>query len=748
MLIGLCGYCSGVYAQTIKGSVFFLNAKGEKEPLSGANIYVSDTFHGVYSDVNGSFLIDKTNNKEAYLIASFIGFMPDSIRIGNIQSNHIDFVLSEGVQLGEAVVSVNQQGTLLSRTSVLKTEQITSTGLMKMACCNLSESFENSATITVGFTDAVSGAKQVQLLGLSGIYCQMTDENVPTLRGLASTYGWSYTPGYWLESVQISKGASSVINGYESVSGQINVEHKKPNKSEPLFINLFIDDAKRMEANVTTATKLNDKWSVSLLAHRSREKDVHDDNGDTFMDMPKTELINLYNRWFYLDGDKGIQSRFGVKFLNETRIGGQDSACHDAEGARLYETHIKNRNFTAYNKTGIAIGDKEGQSLGIINSFTLHEQKSTFGDKAFNGVQRSFYSNWMFSSHIGNYTKHKYMAGVSLVYDNYATDFEDHLKYSETPYTEINREELVPGAFVEYTFIPNEKLTFIAGMRADYNSKYGWLYTPRANLKYSFTEDIIFRLSAGRGYRSANVIAENIGLLASSRRINVDNIKKLNMENAWNCGVNLTYYIPIWGGRTATLSFDYFRTDFRNQVIVDIERERHNVYFYNLEGLSYANAFQIDLSATLFDGFDLFTAFRFNDTQITYLEGGKEYRKEKPLTSRYRGLVNLAYATKFKKWVFDTTAQINGSTRIPGMNGYGSQERQSEAFGVLFAQITKNTRRFDIYAGVENILDYKQQDPIIDYKTPFGEEFDSSVIWGPLMGRKIYCGIRWRIGKL
>lgn len=744
VVLALCG--NTIHARTIRGTVSFLNSKGKKEALVGANVFLSDTRKGVIADMNGLFRVE-ADNEDAFLVASFTGFLPDSIRVSSIHSGTADFLLSEGVELEEAVVTANRQGTVFSRLSLQKTELITSTGLMKMACCNLSESFENSATITVGYTDAVSGAKQVQLLGLSGIYCQMMDENVPTLRGLASTYGWSYTPGPWLESVQISKGASSVVNGYESVTGQINVEHRKPNNTNPLFINLFVDDAKRTEANVTAATKINDKWSVGLLAHGSRENEVHDDNGDTFMDMPKTELVNLYNRWFYLDGEKGIQSRFGLKFLYETRTGGQDSVCHDANGARLYETHIKNRNITAYNKTGIAIGDKEGQSIGIINSYTFHEQNSVFGLKSFNGVQNSFYSNWLFTSYIGN-PSHKYTAGVSFIYDNYKTNYVDSLPYNKTPLTKLNRNEAIPGAFVEYTYLHGDKLTLVLGARADYSDRYGWLLTPRGNLRYNINENIIFRMSAGRGYRTANVLAENIGLLASSRKFDVESINTLDIEKAWNYGANLTFYIPLWDERKATLSVDYFRTDFQGQAVVDMERDRHAVFFYNLSGHSYANAFQVDLSATLFKGFDLYAAFRINDTWITYSEEGKEYAMEKPLTSHYRGLLNLAYATNLRKWVFDVTAQLNGPARIPGMNGYASQKRESESFPVCFAQVTRNTKRFDVYLGAENIANYKQKDPIIDPQNPFLNEFDSSMIWGPLMGRKIYCGIRWRIGKL
>jgi outer membrane cobalamin receptor len=735
-----------VQSQELNGTVYYIEQDGRKTTLPGANIYLKESRLGTTTDADGHFVIRKTGAKEEYLLVSFTGYRSDSVLVNSQTTAPLEFVLAEGMTLGEAVVTAYRQGTTLSALTTLKTETITEAGLMKMACCNLSESFENSATVTVGFTDAVSGAKQVQLLGLSGIYSQMLAENVPTLRGLAATYGWSYTPGTWLESIQISKGASSVVNGYESITGQINLEFRKPNLTDPLFINLYTDDAGRYETNLSTAVPVAKNLWTGLMLHGSIESEVHDNNGDTFMDMPKTQFINAYNRWFYLDAERGIQSRTGIKFLYDERKGGQDSLCHEGEGP-LFETFITNKNLTVYNKTGIAVGDKEDQSIGIINSFTHHTQNSDFGKKTFDGTQTSYYANIMFFSHIGT-PVHSYTAGVSFAYDRYATQYADLLPFNQTPLTPINRTEAVPGAYGEYTFAPAGGLTLLLGFRTDYNSRYGWLVTPRANIRYNFGEWLILRASGGRGFRAPNIIPDNIGILASSRNIHVEDIHHLGIEKAWNWGGNATFYIPIWDERRITLSLDYFRTAFQNQAITDIERDRHDVFFYNLRGRSFANAWQADLSMTFFRGLDLFAAFRYNTNRITYSDGEQSVEMEKPLVSRYRGLVNLSYATNFKRWMIDLTAQFNGPARLPGMNGYRSQEAYSPAFPVYFAQATKNSKRFDIYIGVENLFDYKQKDPIYGWNNPFNEEFDSSLIWGPLMGRKLYAGIRWRIGKL
>jgi outer membrane receptor protein involved in Fe transport len=738
----------GLTAQTLKGHVY-TEEDGKKVPLQRATVYFSGTSNGVETDNRGAFRIERKNASEKHLVASMVGFVSDSVLITGA-NNAIEFTLVEGgEELDAATVSSTRDGVILSRLTSAKTELITKTGLVKMACCNLSESFENSATVTVGFTDAISGAKQVQLLGLSGLYSQLLTENIPTLRGQLSTFGWSYVPGSWMESIQISKGASSVVNGYESVSGQINLEMKKPNYTEPLFINLFADHLGRYEANITSATQVaKDLWT-GLLAHGSTETGAHDYNNDTFMDMPQSKFVNLYNRWFYLS-ENGIQSRTGIRFLYDSRNAGQSEHLHsiteNGNHGELYKTTIRNKGFTVENKTGFTVGDKEGQSIGIISAFNYSGENLVYGRKTYDGEQRSFYSNALFTSDFGE--PHRYTVGASFAYDDYRTTFEDTLSNNKTPLTAINRSEAISGVFAEYTYSAKEKFTFVAGLREDYNSRFGWLFTPRANIRYNALEELVLRASAGRGYRSPNAIADNIGLLATSRKFDVEAIDNLTIERAWNYGGNVSAYIPIGNEKTLTLSFDYFHTQFENQAVIDIERNRNKVFFYNLQGDSYADVWQIDASVSPFKGFDVFAAFRYNKANITYSDNGVHYTKETPLTSRYRGLLNLAYATNLRKWVFDFTAQINGPSRIPGMNGYDSETRHSEMFPIYFAQITKNSKRFDIYIGAENILDFKQKNPILNANLPLGQDFDSSLVWGPIIGRKIYAGIRLRIGKL
>lgn len=716
----------------VEGVVYGKGEDNARIPLPGASIVWSGTTKGVTTNGDGKFSIPY-NRASRKLVVSFIGYVSDTVVVKS-STNSMEVVLNEsGVKIDEVTVRARQGGSFISKLNSAKVEVITQTGLQKLACCNLSESFENSASVTVGFSDAITGAKQIEMLGLSGTYMQMLEENISLMRGIPASYGLAAVPGSWMQSIQVSKGAASVVNGYESTTGQINIEYKKPETADPLFVNLYGDNEARFEMNVDGGGKLNEKWSAMGLAHFSGNFMEIDHNHDGFMDLPLGRQANLFGKVTYM-GEK-VQSRTGFKYLYDERTGGQMGFSDNDRGAMaIWGSRIANESFTVFNKTGIAFPGKPYQSIGIINSYTHYTQDGYFGLRDYNARQNSAYSNVMFQSIIGN-TNHKYVVGLSLAYDN--------IKTAVTGLS-LNKDEVVPGAFAEYTYTLGDKMNIVAGARADHNSAFGWLFTPRLHVKYNLMPTLTVRGSAGRGYHSPNPISENIGVLASSRSLLLAN--DIGLERAWNFGLNVTKEFKMFGGRPASVSLDYYRTDFQNQLIVDQEHDVSTVYFYNLSGKSYSNSFQVDLKFEPLERFEVFMAYRLNDVKQT-INGILE---DKPLLSKYRALANLSYATRFEKWKFDFTAQLNGKSRLPDMSGYPVEYQMgdySPVFPMLFAQVTKKFKRVDLYVGVENLLDYRQPHPIVGADNPFGPYFDSSFIWGPLMGRKIYGGLRWTIAR-
>ncbi|MDR2065795.1 MAG: TonB-dependent receptor [Prevotellaceae bacterium] len=719
--------------KSITGKIFAIDSKGDKSPLGFASVIWEKTNAGVSADENGNFSIKRIDGENASLIASFIGYTNDTLAIIP-EAEEVEFVLYETSQLlNEANVVARQKGSYISKLSPIITEIITSAGLSKLACCNLAESFENSASVSVGYSDAVSGARQIRMLGLAGTYVQMLDENIPTLRGIASTYGLSFTPGQWLESIQVSKGTSSVLNGYEAIAGQINVEHLKPDNSEPLFVNLYGDNDARFEANITSALKLNDKLSTVIFTHGSTDAKAHDDNNDGFIDTPKKKQINAGNRWLY-SADKVI-IHFGYRFLTESRESGQIHA--DMPGA--YISNIKNRHFNAYAKIGFPLNESGSHSIGIITSYAYHRQNSYFGKKTYDAQQNSVISNILWQSAFDNAEKHRYTIGATFSHDNYNEQFVDS-KYVNS--WTGDRVENVSGTFAQYTFKPDENFDLLAGLRIDRNNMYReTLVTPRIHVRYNFTENSTFRASAGRGFYSPSIISSNIGILATGRKILID--ENIKMEKAWTAGASFTQNFKIGENSKGYINFDFFHTGFQNQTIVDVEESAEYIRIGNLNGKSYSNSYQADFNIDPFARFNIFATFRYSQTKVDMSRG----LVEKPLIDRFKALVNLSYSTKFEKWKFDFTAQMNGSSRLPFYAAQTWKKERSKSYPLFFAQITKKYKNFDVYIGCENIGNYIQKQAIINAENPFEDKFDASVIYAPLMGRKIYLGIRFKLKR-
>jgi outer membrane receptor for ferrienterochelin and colicin len=720
-------FSSQLKSQAIRGTVYEYG-EPKPTPLPGVNIYWSGTQLGTVSDEDGQFSLAAPEDAHM-LIFSFIGYGNDTLHVHG-DEGRIKHIMNQILTLGEVEVSTRSKTAYVSRMSAVNTTNITSGELTKAACCNLSESFETSASVDVSYSDAVTGAKQIEMLGLSGIYTQMMAENMPNLRGLATSFGLSYVPGSWMESIQVSKGASSVINGYESISGQINVEYKKPSTSERFFLNLFQNQMGRSELNFNTKIPVNKSLNTMLLGHVSHNNSTHDGNHDGFMDDPVYTQYNLFNRWDYKN--KRFDAQFGIKAMKENRNGGQLSFDKDKprDTSNGYGVKLATDRYEAFLKTGY-IFHKPATSLGIQQQFVYHHLNSFFGLQDYKAEQYSYYGNALFQSFIGN-TKHTYTTGFSFIYDKFNEQLNDSV---------FNRTEKVPGVFYQYTYSDGHKMNLIAGLRADYHSIFGLFFTPRIHLRYSFTESFILRLSAGKGARSTNVLAENTSLLASSRRIVYRQTPQ--MEDAWNYGVNLSKHFEL-NNRELTVNLDLYRTEFINQVIVDRDSDINQISIYNLDGESYSNSAQIEANYEIIKGLDVTAAFRYNDVKMTF----ENALLEKPLVNKYQSLINLSYVTNLKKWQFDFTSQFNGQTRLPSTISNPEPYRREEtspAYTILNAQVPKYFKKWNVYLGGENLTNFKQHHPIIAAEEPFSNYFDSSMIWGPISGIKIYAGLRFTV---
>jgi outer membrane receptor for ferrienterochelin and colicin len=703
----------------IKGTILDEN----KKPVVGANVYWLGTQIGTISSGSGNFELSTPSLPNTFVV-SYTGYKSDTVLVLSEQKNYI-VSLQGMIELDEINVSGRASSLIHSRITPLHTQKITGDELAKAACCNLGESFTTNPSVDVTYSDAATGSKQIKLLGLSGNYVQMLTENAPNLRGLASTYGLNYIPGPWMESILLSKGASSVINGYEALTGQINVEFKKPQDSEKLYLNLFSSDAGRMEANMNAAIKINKNLSTGILAHVENDTFEHDDNNDGFLDQPKVQQYHLFNRWYYQKGN--YRGQLGLKFLQEERLGGQ-SIKHTPSP---YKIGVNTHRYEFFLKNGYILDASKDRSIGLIISGSQHEQNTYYSNKTYDAEQANLYANFLFQTKFKNH--HQMVAGTSFNFDKFD---EILLDYHSV------RDEFVPGVFGEYTFNLHHKLLIVGGLRGDYHSKYGFFTTPRLHVKYNPISMLHFRASAGKGYRTPNVLAENNYLLASNRLIqHIESLDNLKQEEAWNYGFSTSAYIPL-AGKELNVNLEWYFTDFQEQTVIDIDKNTHEINFYNLNGTSYSNSLQIEASYELLERWTMTLAHRITDVKTT-ING--ELR-EKPLTSRYKSLFTTSYQTPLKKWQVDFTAHLNGGGRMPDANPDNPLwEKEFKPYAILQGQITKNFKTWSVYLGSENLTDFKQPNPIISAADLNSENFDASMIWGPLHGRKIYIGLRWSI---
>ena len=775
----------GAMAQNVKGVV---RASDTGEALLGASVYWLGTNIGMASDLEGRFDVYRVKGYDK-LVAAYVGYKTDTITVAEGVTN-VDFVLQTDNEI-EAVVVDGNLGNYVKRDGVIKSESISFAGLCKMACCTLAESFENSASVTVGYSDAISGARQIKMLGLTGTYTQILDENRPIMRGLSAPYGLNYTPGMWLNSIQVSKGVSSVTAGHEAITGQINMEYRKPTDEERLFLNLYFDSELRPEFNLSTAIPLtaDKRLSTVILVHGSMDTQSHDRNHDGFRDLPETNQINIVNRWLW-QSTGGTQVRWGWKYVNENRLSGENdykkSMREQMESSlSTYGSHMNNSGVNAYLKVGTPVGaavydsstEEEFRSnVVFVADYNYFNEDAYFGLNDYRGHDHAW---WMNFSYTHYFTARSFLAmGASASITNSDENVLNEVVIGREPASGLaqrvygkthNKMRYVePGAYAEYTYNIPDKFSLVLGIRGDwmgaknnaagategfsayYTPKQTFVVTPRSHIRWDITPSTVLRASAGLGYRRASIFTDNIWMLATGRKIMTTDLNN-DIEKALTAGASLTQYIKIGGYDDATISFDYFRTQLYNTVLADQElgfaggTPDDEIWVYNTDGRAFTDTYQIDFQWTVARGLDIFATYRYTNAKVSVERNGITHLVERPLTSRYKTLLNIQYATPYRRWVFDVTAQYNGPMRRPSLDGDITRSDMSPAYPMFYAQVSRKIRNWEVYVGCENIANYIQMDPILNVADPFSPAFNSSSVWGPLMGRKFYIGARFNL---
>jgi len=722
--------------KTIKGTILDTS----NAPIFGASIYWENSQLGTNSDEKGNFEI-KTIQNNKQLVVSFIGYKTQTLTIDNSENTII--TLSADNQLDEVNIQTSRKSSNRPSYVVQNIINVNKAELLKAACCNLAESFETNPSIDVNFTDALTGTKQIKMLGLTSPYIQIVQENIPNIRGAAQTYGLTFTPGTWVESIQITKGAGSVINGYESITGQINTELVKPSTDNRVFVNAYGSLNGRLELNTHFNTKVSNKWDTGLYLHGNMRDKKIDDNNDNFLDAPLSKQVNIMNRWQYTDMEKGWVSFINLRYLTDDKTTGEidfDPNIHK-NTTSFWGSEIATERFETSLKLGYVFPDLPYKSFGFQMAYSHHNQDSYFGLKEYNINHKSVYANLIYNSIISD-TRNKFVTGISTSFDNY-----DELVLT----TDYNRNEKSVGAFFEYNYDNLDNLSLSAGIRIDHHNLLETFITPRLHVKYTPWDTGTLRFSAGRGKKSAAIFAENQWLFGTNRNINIINnngvFYGLKPEIAWNYGTSFNQKFNLFN-RNGDFTFDFYKTDFSEQIIVDVENPSE-VSFYNVSSKSKANSFQFEVNYSPFIRFSIKTAYKYQDINNGYISGAKQ----QPLQPKNRFFTNLAFEThqteKGANWKFDYTYNWQSEQRIPDTSIYTSNYQLpafADAHISMNAQITKVfSPRFEWYIGGENLTNDKQKIPILGADNPFGTNFDSSIVYSSVLGSMYYTGIRFNI---
>ncbi|MFN8282228.1 MAG: TonB-dependent receptor [Chitinophagales bacterium] len=718
LLLVLIYYQFG-YSQSQNNIQIKVSDKKSKELLFGANVQYLRSTIGATTNEFGIVVLEQSDTHSDSIVISYIGYLDDTVSVKN--KTNIDIQLQAEILLSEVKIRSKRKTNFISSIDPMKTEKIESSELKKAACCNLSESFQTNASVDVNYSDAVTGAKEIKLLGLSGLYVQNLLEGVPFMRGLTATYGLDHVPSPWMKSISVSKGMPTVKNSYEGISGSMNIEYKNSfNDSIRLYIDLFGNSDGRIETNLIINHKINPKLGTVLMANGAFRPFEMDNNKDGFLDQPKIKQYNLLNRWNY-HGDK-VEGQYMVKVLSENRIAGQTvKHIHHADSLPLYNININTKRMEAFAKTGYLFSEEN--SLGTQFSGIYHQQRSNFGKRNFDTRQASFTGTILYQTTVKN-DNHSLVGGANFVYDN-LNEKSDSLQF--------RHQDFVPGIFVEYTFKYKDKITLVAGLRADYHSRAGFQYAPRVHARFLLAKNTTLRIAAGRGFRVPNVLTENQSLLASSRKFVFLEIPTKEIACNYGISFNQKFYLKT---REGSFNVDFYRTDFTQQAIIDIDNADGNINISNLHGKSFSNSLLVEFNCEMAKGFDVKLAYKFEDVRSTY----RGMLLQKALLPQSKGLVALSYKTPNEQWQFDANLAIQGKRRLPNSFTAETGKNMTPIFATLNAQITKYFKYIELFIGAENITNYKQKNPILG--TPFSAYFDTNQIYAPIMGATAYGGFR------
>ncbi len=704
------------------------------QAISGAKIqWLQDTL-STTSDSDGFFKLSYHPN-HAQILISHPNFISDTLDVST--GDKIFHFLIANQHLDEVQLIQSRKSMMQSYIEIGNLTNVTSDELLKAACCNLAESFETNPSIDSYHADAITGVRQIRMLGLNSNQILLSNENIPITRTISQPFEYSFIPGLQIESIHVSKGTGSVVGTYQSLGGEINVELKKPKTDNRFVMELFQTLHGRFEANLGKTFKLNKRLSTSFYGHYNQRTKPLDHNDDGFLDNPLVEQTNLLNRWQYADHVKGFLVLGSFRYVNDQKKAGQLGSNFDSKQPEdlFWKSHASTSRFDSSLKIGYVNPQIPYRSSGLQLSYTVDDQNSFYNQRKIDLWHKSFYANFIYSSILFN-TKTKFQTGLIFGLDTVNQDVTGVERFG-------NRNIPHWGSYFEVTHNNLNGLSLMAGLRIDIYSDFGLFVTPRLNLRYQLFEKTQLRLSTGSGRKASYYVIENQQLLTSNRKIIIGGINDFGKNIVWNMGGSLTHRFDLFGS-DSQLILDYYATDYQTQTIVDWETPGE-ISFYQSQDKAKANSFQGEYNHRLSNQIDIRMAYRYDDVKTTYKDGYKAV----PLIPKHRFFFNFSWTSiptsNGSLWRTNFTIHRVGSQRLVKKADHFS-ESFSNPYQLINAQLNRKlNQQLEIYLGGENIGSFKQKNPIISANNPSHMTFDASQIYGPIFGLMAYIGLKWQL---
>ncbi|WP_421802237.1 TonB-dependent receptor [Flagellimonas sp.] len=720
------------------------------QPLPLANVLLKGTEMGTATDIDGVFELTGIQPGDYVILVTSLGYQPYqtkiSLRDGVNKSINIQLE-SSAQSLDETVVT----GTLkpVSRLeSPVPVEVYSPTFLKKNPTASVFDALQNVNGVRPQINCNVCNTGDIHINGLEGPYTLVLIDGMPIVSGLGTVYGLTGIPNSLIEQIEIVKGPASSLYGSEAVGGLINIITKNAISAPEFFADGFATGWGEYNLDVGSKISIGDKTNLLLGLNYFNYDVPVDNNGDNFTDLTLQDRVSIFQKWNFERKDNRLFSLAG-RFFYEDRWGGEMQWTPEYRGGdEIYGESIYTRRWEVLGKYQLPFEEK----LLLSFSYNDHNQNSVYGDTEYLADQRIGFAQLTWDKTAGN---HDLLFGSAVRY-NYYDD--------NTPATTEADNIWIPSVFVqdEYSFAP--KHSFLAGLRYDYDQRHGNILTPRAAYKWKISDNDIFRVNAGTGFRVVNLFTEDHAALTGSREVII--AEELKPEQSVNVNINYLKKIYSNNGTFIGLDASAFYTRFSNVILPDYETNPNQIIYDNLDGKSVSQGVSANLDIAFPSSFKIMVGATWQDVSST--ENG--VTQQQILTESITATWNLSYTFHALKLTADYTGNLYGPMRLPLLGDLDPRSEYSPTWSIQNIQFTyKGLNNFEVYGGIKNLLDWtpnrgnpfiiaRANDPfdrevtfdsngnaVATANNPYALTFDPSYVYGPNQGIRGFFGLRYTV---